>query len=353
MRPFCWLGFCLACLLLGGCGSGSDRATTEQHPERHRRTGGGEVALPIDGPEELQSLGVTLAGREGPEDLGALQAYHRDFLERPNLRVGIAAPHDPTRPISYVVEEVDQIGVSHEPEVALAEEKGLPIIAVGSVVSRPTATMIWLKKSNIHDISDLKGKTIAIPGLSFQRDMLEAILARAGIASQDVEIAEVGYGLVPSLESGLADAIFGGSRSVEGVALESRGFEPIITPVTRLGVPPYEELVWITRTDLAARHPQAIRNFIAAARRGTAAALAKPKEAVRILNESPGKVELSPKEIQAGVKAALPYLSRSAHMSASKARRLLAWMHEQGFIQRQPPPSAILTNRYLPRPAGS
>lgn len=277
-------------------------------------------------------------------------AYQHGYFNKPGLEVGVASPLTLMRPIRYVVGGTDNIGVSHLPQVVLAVEKGAPIVALGSLIPRPTATMVWLKKSEIHGVSDLKGKTIAIPGLSFQRALLKAILVRAGVPPDDVKIIRVGYGLASSLVSGRADATFGGNRYAEGVELESRGVDPVITPVTDLGVPPYEEMVWIARSDFAAEHPRAIRRFLAGVRKGTVSAIENPLAAARILGEGTEKDRhLSPQEMAEGVKAAAPLLSRSGRMSLAKANRLLAWMNAQGLIKRQLPASVLMTNRYLPQ----
>ena len=41
---------------------------------------------------------------------------------------------------------------------------------------------MWLPDSGIEEISDLKGKTIAYPGVPFQKDFLEYILEGAGLS---------------------------------------------------------------------------------------------------------------------------------------------------------------------------
>jgi putative hydroxymethylpyrimidine transport system substrate-binding protein len=342
-----------AIVIVSACGGG-----TQETSERHREisqagtSNTGHSAAPSA--EEPIYLSVTLAGRQGPEDAGIEMAYSHGLFDRPGPEVGIASPLTLMRPIRYVVEGTDNIGVSHLPQVALAVEKGVPIIAVGSLMPRPAATMIWLKESGIRSVADLKGKTVAIPGLPFQKALLEAILTRQGVPPDEVKVIRAGYGLAPILASGRADAIFGGNRYTEGVELKSRGLQPVITPVTALGVPRYEELVWIARTDFAAENPTAIRSFLAGVNRGTTSALKRPLAAARILGESPETVlQLSPEEMAEGVKAASTSLSTSGRMSFAKANLLLDWMRNQGLIKRRLPTSKLLTNRFLPKAEGS
>ncbi len=60
--------------------------------------------------------------------------------------------------------------------MALGKDHGAPVVAVGSLISEPTAALIWLKESGIQTIADLKNKTIAVPGIPYQEEMLESIL---------------------------------------------------------------------------------------------------------------------------------------------------------------------------------
>jgi putative hydroxymethylpyrimidine transport system substrate-binding protein len=284
-----------AAALLAGCGGGA-------------REAGADKGSP-DPPEEVR---VTLDGIEGAENVGILMALHRGYFKDVGLNVWVGSPIEPNRPVSYVAKGTDDLGVAQQPQVAIAREKGMPIVAVGSVISQPTAAMIWLKDAGIHRLEDLEGKTIAVPGIPYQERFLGAILARAGLKPADVKVRRVGYGLVGALLSGRADAIFGGSANLEGVKLEARGAEPVITPVQHLGIPAYEELVVIARSDLAAGDPRLIRSFMSAVARGTAAATEDPKGAVDAIVEA---LEANPppsrKVLEAQVKATLPLLSRS------------------------------------------
>jgi putative hydroxymethylpyrimidine transport system substrate-binding protein len=285
---------------------------------------------------------ITLNGTPGPENVGILMARERGYFEDAHLKVTVRLPVSPVRPVIYVAGRAVEFSISHEPEIVLAREKDLPIVAVGSLISQPTAAMIWLKKSKIGGIADLKGKTIAIPGLDFQKSLLESILARSGLTLADVKLKRVGYELVPALLSGQADAIFGGSWNLEGTELEARGAKPIITKVQDLGIPSYEELLLIANSDNIGKVP--VRRLLAAIARGTAAAIKEPEAAVRLLTQG----SKSRKALRAEVEATLPLLSETGEMDSDQASRLVEWMHGEGLIQGEPSPSDLFTNDYLP-----
>lgn len=242
-------------------------------------------------------------------DIAVLMAVEKGFFADVGLTVYTGIPIAPRRPVSYIAAYTDDIALTQQPQVAMAKEKGAPIVTVGRLISQPTAAMIWLKKSNIRGIADLRGKTIAVPGIPYQEELLESILERAGLEPGDVEVKHVGYRLLPALLGGKADAIFGGSWNIEGVALRERGLQPVVKRVQDLGAPDYDELVVITRADRAAREPQVVRKFMAALNRGVAAVKRYPGLAVKLIESSPHEYEIDKRETMAQVRATAPLLS--------------------------------------------
>src|SRR5690349_11229858 len=248
-------------VLLVGCGGGSDAAEGTQQQE--------SFAL----------LDLTLDGEPDAEDAGLLTAEDLGRFEDAGIGLSIVSPLNPERPIGYAAGSLADVVISQQPQVVLAQEEDLPVVAFGSLVSHTTMAMIWLEDSGIESVADLKGKTIAIPGVPFQKDFLEAVLGRSGVGIDEVKVIVGGYGLMNLLAEGKADAIFGGSGNVEGTILEARGLSPVVTPVTELGVPDYDELVLVTRRDRFARRPDLYRRLAATAAAGARAAKEDPATA--------------------------------------------------------------------------
>lgn len=334
-------GLALVAALVTGCGGGSQAGSG---PEGSRpQPGKAAVKMPPGG-----EVTVAVEGLENPADLGILVAQKRGFFEDAGIEVWVGAPVRPSRPVLYVSSKVDEVGVAQLPQVAIAREKGAPIVAVGSLVTQPTTAMIWLKGSKIRSLADLKGKTIAIPGVPYQKRFLASLLGRAGLTLQDVHLKQVGYELIPALLSGQADAIFGGSWNLEGVELEKRGEKPVITRMQSFGAPSYEELVVIVRKDLAAKYPAFLHEFMSAIVRGANLAARNPKVALEVMEEAEeANPKIGPKVTEAQVEATLPLLSRTGRMDPGKASALVGWMDEQGMVQKKLPVSELLTNSYL------
>ncbi|HEX5609303.1 MAG TPA: ABC transporter substrate-binding protein [Solirubrobacterales bacterium] len=330
-RPAIAVVVALLALLLGlaACGEKSEDSSTAAEP-----------------------FTLTLDFYPNPDHAGIYMAQKLGYFEEAGLDVSIDAPSDPAAPIKQVAAGRSDLAISYEPEVMLAHEQDLPVIAVGALVNQPLTSMIWLAKSGIKGIPDLKGKTVATAGIPYQDAFLDTILARANLAPSAVRSVNVGFGLLPALIGGSAEAMLGGYSNVEGVDLRERGKAPVVTPVDQLGVPTYDELVLVANRDSVADDPEAIRLFIAALQRGTEAAVAQPNAAVEAITEANG--DLDAKLTRAEVEATLPLLGARVQgqpygwMDPAEWKTFAGWMRDNGQIESLPNTSALLSNAYLP-----
>jgi putative hydroxymethylpyrimidine transport system substrate-binding protein len=306
------------------------------------------------GGAERQPFGLTLDFYPNPDHAGIYMAQKLGYFDEAGLDVSINAPADPSAPIRLVAAGQSDLAISYEPEVALARDKGLDVVAIGALVDRPLTSMIWLKKSGVKGVGGLKGKTIATAGIPYQEAFLKTILGRAKLSPEDVKAVNVGFGLLPALVSGKAQAMLGGYSNVEGVDLAHRGKAPVITPVDKLGVPTYDELVLVARRSRLEEDPEEFRLFIAALQRGTRAAVEDPRAASAAVLEA--NHDLEPKLTAAEVKATLPLLAPSSsgaqgrpygYMDPAQWTRFAAWMHENGLISSPLSAGELLSDAYL------
>jgi putative hydroxymethylpyrimidine transport system substrate-binding protein len=299
-----------------------------------------------EGGAERQPFSLTLDFYPNPDHAGIYMAQKLGYFDEAGLDLSIHTPSDPAAPIKEVAAGRTDLAISYEPEVLLARDQGLDVVAVGAVVDRPLTSMIWLKKSKIGGIAGLRGKTIATAGIPYQDAYLKTILARAGLSPSNVSTVNVGYGLLPAIVGGRAQAMLGGFVNVEGVDLRLRGREPVVTPVDKLGVPTYDELVLVAKRERLEEDPEAVRLFLAALARGTAAARKSPQATARALLEANG--DLDPKLTEAEVKATLPLLSTRGRMDPAAWARFISWMRGNELISKRIAPAEALTDEYLP-----
>ena len=360
----CWICCLFLLAVLAGCGGGESsnlavtQAETDSAPKEEEAPLEGETTVPEDtnqaqperppckGPS--QQLRATADSYLGGENVGLLMADRKGYFGDVGLQVRVVTPGSPELPATYVAAGGDDIGFTQQPQVVYTRALGEPIVAIGSVISEPTEALIWLRDSGIKSVADLKGKVIATTGVPFQQGFLEQALANAGLSPDDVAVIPGLYELVPTLLNREVSAIFGGSANIEGKTLEARGEEPVITPVQELGIPAYDELVVTARSEYVAARPAMYRRFMAALERGTKAALEDPRRAARAIGHSfQDSPESTGGERRAQLKATLPLLSEDEHMDPVQAADLIAWMHEHGLIEQEPPAAELFTNKYV------
>jgi putative hydroxymethylpyrimidine transport system substrate-binding protein len=311
----------------------------------------GEKSEEVTGAER-QPFSLTLDFYPNPDHAGIYMAQKLGYFEEAGLDVSIAAPSDPAAPVKQVAAGRTDLAITYEPEVALARDQGLDVVAVGALVNRPLTSLIWLKESGIKGVGDLKGKTVATAGIPYQDAFLKTILARVHLTPEDVKSVNVGFGLLPALAGGSAQAMLGGYSNVEGVDLRERGKAPVVTPVDQLGVPTYDELVFVANREKLEEEPDKFRLFLAALQRGTDAAAENPGAATSAITEA--NPDLEPKLAAAEVKATLPLLSARTgkqpygYMDPKEWEAFAGWMRDNGLIGSLPQAGELLDDSYLP-----
>jgi putative hydroxymethylpyrimidine transport system substrate-binding protein len=185
------------------------------------------------------------------------------------LDVKIRTPSDPAAPLRQVAAGRVDLAISYEPEVLRARDKGVKVVAVGALVQRPLTSIISLPSANIRRPADLRGKRVGTAGIDYQGAFLQTILERASVPPQSVKVRNVGFNLNQALLTRKVDATLGGFLNYEAVELRQRKRSPVVIPVDKVGVPRYDELVFVTSEAAAEDNGDAIRSFLGAVARGT------------------------------------------------------------------------------------
>lgn len=300
-----------------------------------------------------EPLDLVLDFYVNPDHAGLYTGLEHGYFEHAGLDVTPRVPSDPSAPLREVAAGRADLAISYEPELLLAREQGLDVVAVAALVDEPLTSLISLPAAAIATPADLRGKTVATAGIAYQTDFMETILATAGLSSSDVTQVEVGFNLLPALLGGQADAILGGFRNIEGVDLAQRGAAPSVLPVNQLGVPNYDELVLVAKGSRVEDDPEELRLFIAALAKGTKDAIADPQAATdAILAAGEG---LNPALTRAEVDATLPLLAPTpgepyGRLDAEEWALFASWMAGSGLIAEVPDASEVLTNELLGAP---
>jgi putative hydroxymethylpyrimidine transport system substrate-binding protein len=286
------------------------------------------------------------------DHVGIYAAIADGAFARAGLDVRPQAPSDPSAPLKLLASRRADLVISYEPEVMLARDKGLKVVAVGAIVQKPLTSIMALGAERIRTVEDLRDKKVGTAGIPYQSAYLKTILREAGVNPNSVDEINVGFNLVPAMLSRRVDATLGAFWNYEGVELEQRKRNPTIIPVDRAGVPTYNELVVVARQEDLGEQGPMVRRFMRALGAGYESARRNPTAAVNELLEA--NPDLNRRLQLASVRATLPVFFPEdedqpfGFMDQAQWQRYGAWMLRNQLVTRQPNGGRAMTNEFLP-----
>src|SRR3954464_12333418 len=214
--------------------------------------GCGEKAEPGAGatPGKLEPFTLVLDYFPNADHAGIYAAQASGEYGRAGLDVQIKAPPDPSTPLKLLRAGRADLVLSYEPELLLARDKGADdLVAVGALVQKPLTSLMALPGSGIRAAKDLAGKRVGTAGISYQSAYLRTIAEKAGIDPGSIKETNVGFDFSRPLIAKRVDATLGAFWNYEGTDLKRRGKDPVILKMDELGVPTYDELVFVARRE--------------------------------------------------------------------------------------------------------
>ncbi len=282
---------------------------------------------------------------------GIYAAQASGEYRKSGLNVDIKAPPDPSAPLKLLEAGRADLVVSYEPELLLARDKGLKLVAVGAIVQKPLTSIMSIGKHAIADPAQLKGKTVGTAGIPYQSAYLKAILDQAHVDPASVKEVNVGFNLVPAMKTKKVDATLGAFWNYEGVQLALQKQHPKIIRMENVGVPTYQELVIVARQQDLAKGGEKVRRFLRALGQGHAELRSDPNVGVDpLLKANP---DLDRKLQLESVKATLPVFAAPAGkpfgwMDAAEWQQYGQWMYDNKLLTRPPNAARAMTDEFLP-----
>jgi putative hydroxymethylpyrimidine transport system substrate-binding protein len=269
-----------------------------------------------------------------PDHGPILVAQQKGYFAAKNLEVEIVAPSDPNDPPKLVAAGQADIGVSYQPQLHIQVDQGLPLVRIGTLVATPLNSLLVLAGGPIHRIEDLKGKKVGFSVGGFEDTLLQAMLAKHGLALDAVELVNVNFALAPALLSGQVDGVIGAYRNFEmnQLALEGkpgRAFYP-----EEEGVPAYDELIFIANR--ARLDDPRLGRFLDAVEQGVQYLVNHPDESFRLFVK--GRPELDDElNRRAWADTVARFALRPAALDHARYARFAAFLADQGLIKPPPP----------------
>ena len=221
-----------------------------------------------DSAADAQKVNLVLDWFPNADHAGIYGAMGEGYFADEGLDVTPTVPSDPAASLKQVGAGKAPFAISYEPEVLLARSQGVPVVAVGAIVTHPLNAVIARTDRGISRPRELEGKTVGATGLPTDRPLLDAVVRSDGGDPAKVKLRNVGFNLAPALAAGKVDAVIGAYWNIEGVQLERQGIPVESFRLEQNGVPDYDELVVVTSDEVARKQPELVRAFLRGAAQG-------------------------------------------------------------------------------------
>jgi len=316
------LGALLAALL-AGCGSSGAR-----------RVGGAST----------RSATLVLDFTPNAVHAGIYAAIAQGYDLRAGVRLHVVAPSASTDSIRLLETGRANFAILDIHDLAIARERGEPIVGIMSIVQRPLAAVIAAPPFG--NPRALGGQSVGVTGAPSDTAVLDSILAGAGVTPGRVKPIRIGYAAVADLLAGRVAAATAFWND-EGVTLARRrpGFH--IFRVDDYGAPAYPELVLCAAGPSLRAQPGLARSVIGALARGYFEVLRDPQAGEQALeSQVPG---LDPKLVDAELRGLLAaFRSPGQHVGELDPARLGVWARWEarfGIVSRPPDVATMFASR--------
>jgi putative hydroxymethylpyrimidine transport system substrate-binding protein len=269
-----------------------------------------------------------------PDHAPLVIAKEGGHFARAGLDVDMIVASDASAPAKLVAAGKADAAITYQPDMMLQLKAGLPLMRFGTLVETPLNCLIVLKDGPVKTLADLKGKTVGYSIAGFEDAYLSAFLKSAGLTVADVKTVNLNYNLLPPLVAGQVDAILDGYRNVELIQLGLQGHPATAYYPEENGVPVYDELIYVTRTELKA-DPRLAR-FNRAVEEATIFLTNHPDEALAMFLKA--HPDLDDAINRAQFAATLPrFAKRPGAVDRGRYQRFAEFLHERALIDTVPP----------------
>ncbi|MEP3277697.1 MAG: ABC transporter substrate-binding protein [Stappiaceae bacterium] len=212
--------------------------------------------------------------------LGEVAAAKQGYFAEEGLELEIIPGGPNIDGVASVASGANNFGsISSSPSLMLARSAGLPIKCVAAGYQQHPFTYFSLERSPVREPKDLIGKKVATQGTA--RILLRALLAKNGIAEDQVEVSVMGGDMGP-LMTGQVDVVTGWKTNTG--ALSILGDERVDMTLWDSGIQLYAN-PYYTTDDVLAEHGDKIQGAIRAISRGWGWVYENPEKGVDALVE--------------------------------------------------------------------
>lgn len=243
-----------------------------------------------------------------------------------------------------------EFGISFQEEVTFARvNEAIPVVSIAAIVQHNSSGFASLKNKGIETVGDFEGKSYGGWGYEVEEATIKALMDKAGVDFNRVEMITIGETDLFAVIEHLADFawIYYGW---DGIASELKGMELNFIPLRELDPAfDYYTPVIISSESVINDQPDLVKRFIRATAKGYQLAIANPAEAAEILLDN--APELDRDLVMASQEWLKNKYQADAEQWGLQKREVWEnysrWLYEHGLIGEMPDLDRAFTNEFI------
>ncbi|WP_238900686.1 ABC transporter substrate-binding protein [Clostridium sp. YIM B02500] len=233
--------------------------------------------------KELKEVNVLLDWYPNAVHSFLYAAEEQGYFKEAGLKVNLITPAGTDDGIKLVAAGKADLAISYPKQIILARGENIPIKSVGAIVRSSLNQLMVRKDSGVKTLKDLEGKKVGYASFDIDKETVKAMVAQAGGDPSKVEFVDVGYDLMPGIETKQVDAIIGGYINHEKILLEKKGIGLETFAPSDFGVPNNYELAFVASDDAIKNNNDTIQAFLGAAKKGFEYTQKNPDKALDLI----------------------------------------------------------------------
>lgn len=287
--------------------------------------------------ENLKEVNVLLDWYPNAVHSFLYAAKEQGYFEAEGLKVNLITPAGTDDGIKLVAAGKADLAISYPKQVIIARGENIPVKLVGTIVRSPLNHLMVRKDSGVKTLKDLEGKKVGYPSFDIDKKTVEAMIKEAGGDTSKVEFIDVGYDLMPSMQTKRVDAIIGGFINHEKILLEKEGMEIITFNPVDYKIPSIYELGFIASEDGISNNKDVVDGFLSAAKKGFDYTKNNPEKAVDlVLKAQDESFPLDAETEQKSLKILLPLMEDKSGNFLSQEEETFSnykkWLEDNSFL---------------------
>lgn len=289
---------------------------------------------------ELKEMDVLLDWYPNAVHSFLYAAEEQGYFEEAGLKVNLITPAGTDDGIKLVAANKADLAISYPKQVILARGEDIPVVSVGTIVRSPLNQLMARKDSGVNTLKDLEGKKVGFPSFEVDKETVKAMITEAGGNPSKVEFVDVGYDLMPAIQTKRVDAIIGGYINHEKILLEDEGIELVTFNPTDYKIPSNYELAFIASEEGVSNNKDNIEAFLNAAKKGFDYTKNNPDKAIDLLLEVQNEsFPLEPEVEKKSLDILLPLMENDEETFLSQKEENWSnyskWLEEKGILKNK------------------